>query len=315
MTYVSNDPSWWPTINLNIFFSYWNVAAGVVVVYDCVLTLGQEIELIWRQRWSLMTVLYLTVHTLYWNTVLCCLSSVKYAIDIADGCSAITYYAINGTTVTLIAMLGVIVISRLHAMYQGSRKMLIFLVIVFLAVNIACGVMTAITLNDTVLEEAILSGTYMCSYVFGGDEQLLISMVWMLNTVWEVLALCLSVWVAVKHFRELRRLGPSTGSIIGDCFTVLIQSHVLYFASFVGVSCLQLTLLSPEIWNSNSIVTLILAGALQILLVVQLFVLGPRLILGVREYHAKLVAYSDAETSMNSIVFQEHVHVSTSSTV
>ncbi|KAG1835492.1 hypothetical protein EV424DRAFT_1357156, partial [Suillus variegatus] len=30
--------------------------------------------------------------------------------------------------------------------------------------------------------------------------------------------------------------------------------------------------------------------------------------------HAKLVAYSDAETSMNSIVFQEHVHVSTSST-
>ncbi|KAG1800061.1 hypothetical protein EV424DRAFT_1438787 [Suillus variegatus] len=35
----------------------------------------------------------------------------------------------------------------------------------------------------------------------------------------------------------------------------------------------------------------------------------------VREYHAKLVAYSDAETSMNLIVFQERVHVSTSSTV
>ncbi|KAG1779003.1 hypothetical protein EV702DRAFT_1089394 [Suillus placidus] len=37
------------------------VAAGVVVVYDWVLTLGQEIELIWRQRWSLMTVLYLVI--------------------------------------------------------------------------------------------------------------------------------------------------------------------------------------------------------------------------------------------------------------
>jgi hypothetical protein len=48
---------------------------------------------------------------------------------------------------------------------------------------------------------------------------------------------------------------------------------------------------------------------------VQMFVLGPRLILSVREYHAKLVADSDAETSMNSIVFQEHVHISTSSTV
>jgi hypothetical protein len=56
-------------------------------------------------------------------------------------------------------------------------------------------------------------------------------------------------------------------------------------------------------------------GALQILLVVQMFVLGPRLILSVREYHAKLVADSDAEISMDSTIFQERVHVPTSSTV
>jgi len=47
MTYVSSDPSWWSYIRFNIFFSYWAVAAGIVVVYDWVLTLGQEIELIW----------------------------------------------------------------------------------------------------------------------------------------------------------------------------------------------------------------------------------------------------------------------------
>ncbi|KAG2335702.1 hypothetical protein BDR05DRAFT_1006543 [Suillus weaverae] len=61
MTVVSNDPSWWPIINWNIVFSHWIVAAGAVVIYDWVLTLGQEIELIWRQRWSLMTVLYLII--------------------------------------------------------------------------------------------------------------------------------------------------------------------------------------------------------------------------------------------------------------
>jgi hypothetical protein len=59
----------------------------------------------------------------------------------------------------------------------------------------------------------------------------------------------------------------------------------------------------------------ILYGGLQVLLVVQMFVLGPRLILSVREYYAKLMAESDAETSMTSIVFQERVHVPTSSTV
>ncbi|KIK37485.1 hypothetical protein CY34DRAFT_455116 [Suillus luteus UH-Slu-Lm8-n1] len=129
------------------------------------------------------------------------------------------------------AMLGVIMIARLIAMYQGSRTMLIFLVIIFLAVNIACAVLVAIGLKYMgAAEEGILSGMHMCGHGFYGDVQLLFSMVWMLNTVWEVLALCLSVWIAVKHFRDLRHLGPSTGSTIGDCFRVLIQSHVLYFA-------------------------------------------------------------------------------------
>jgi hypothetical protein len=50
---------------------------------------------------------------------------------------------------------------------------------------------------------------------------------------------------------------------------------------------------------------------LQIVMALQMFVLGPRLILGVREYHAKLMAKSDAEIDMRSIAFQERVHIST----
>ncbi|KAG2114338.1 uncharacterized protein F5147DRAFT_770324 [Suillus discolor] len=63
MTVVLNDPSLWPTINSNLVYSCCMVAAGVVVVYDWVLTLRQEIELIWRQPWSLMTMLYVVVRT------------------------------------------------------------------------------------------------------------------------------------------------------------------------------------------------------------------------------------------------------------
>ncbi|KAG1798420.1 uncharacterized protein HD556DRAFT_1461574 [Suillus plorans] len=304
MTLVSNDPSWWPMINLNILNSYWIVAAGIVVLYDWVLTLGQEIELIWRQRWSSLTVLYLIIRYI----------GLPYSV--VSILRTITGYALNGTNVIIPAMLGVIMIARLHAMYQGSKTILIFLVIIFLAINIGCGVLMAIALKYIVTEELILSGTYMCNYGFEGDAQLLISMLWMLNTVWEVLALCLSVWIVVKHFLELRRFGLSTGSIIGDCFRVLIKSHVLYFVSFACVSCLQLFYVSPEIAaNIYSIDAIVLYCTCQILFGVQMFVLGPRLILSVREYHAKLVAESDAETSMNSIVFQKHVHITTSNTV
>jgi hypothetical protein len=48
---------------------------------------------------------------------------------------------------------------------------------------------------------------------------------------------------------------------------------------------------------------------------VQMFILGPRLILGVREYHANLVANSDEGTGTGSIVFQERAHISTGSGV
>jgi hypothetical protein len=42
-----------------------------------------------------------------------------------------------------------------------------------------------------------------------------------------------------------------------------------------------------------------------------MFVLGPRLILSVRQYHAELVANSDAGTDISTIAFQERVPVST----
>jgi hypothetical protein len=42
-----------------------------------------------------------------------------------------------------------------------------------------------------------------------------------------------------------------------------------------------------------------------------MFLLGPRLVLSVRDYHAKLVANSDEGTAMTTIAFQEPVQVST----
>jgi hypothetical protein len=52
-------------------------------------------------------------------------------------------------------------------------------------------------------------------------------------------------------------------------------------------------------------------GFLQIAQIVQMFVLGPRLILGVREHNAKLVVDPEEGTRMSSIAFQERVHIST----
>ncbi|KAG2355199.1 hypothetical protein BDR07DRAFT_1493502 [Suillus spraguei] len=325
MTVVSDDPTWWPFIISNRFFSNWTVAAGVVVIYDWVLTLGQEIELIWRQRWSFVTVLYLVIryigipyHAINVQRNMPSVSVTDlYEGDRQSDISGNTMsYAINGTNMVVAAMLGAIMITRLHAMYQRSRTMLIFLVTIFLAVNIACGIMAEMNMAHWTNTRRIdtLWRTYVQSRIQGAypasDLDGLVAQHYL-----EVLALCLSVWIAVKHLRDLRRFGSSTETIIGDCLTVLIKSHVLYFASVLCVSCLELGHLSLLFKNFNPIGAQILSGACQIFLAVQMFVLGPRLILSVREYHAKLVDNSDSEASMDLIVFQERVHVPTSSTV
>jgi hypothetical protein len=77
-------------------------------------------------------------------------------------------------------------------------------------------------------EQLVLSGTYQCTYVFEGDSGLLDALAWILYMVWEVLALYLAVWIAVKHFRALCR--PLAGWTMGDFFPVLIKAHVAYFA-------------------------------------------------------------------------------------
>ncbi|KAG1743953.1 uncharacterized protein EDB91DRAFT_1346052 [Suillus paluster] len=283
-------------------------------MYDWALTFGQEVELVWRQRWSLMTVLYLSVR--YLGILYAIIEILLWVptISATDVVSFIMYVIQEWTTVVGSAILGVIMITRLYAMYHRSRQVLILLVVVCLAVNIADVVVVALSMRHSSGDELILSGTYQCTVDFSGEDALLVTMTWIFTTVWEVLALCFAVWIAIKHFRELRR--QTAGGIIGDCFTVLMKTHVVYFASFVAGSCLNLGYtFSTMSADSYSIGTQIYLGVLQIFMLIQMFVLGPRLILSIREYNAKLVADSDAGTAMTSIAFQMRVHVSTSSSV
>jgi len=68
----------------------------------------------------------------------------------------------------------------------------------------------------------------MCTYEVGGNGVFLTEMTWILGAAWEILALSFAVWIAMKHFRELQQ--TSTGWAVGDCFTILMQTHIFYFA-------------------------------------------------------------------------------------
>ncbi|KAG2133253.1 uncharacterized protein EDB93DRAFT_887238 [Suillus bovinus] len=314
MTLVSNDPELWYLIDANRAGSYVIVAASVGVIYDSILTLPQEVELVWRQRWSLMTVLYLGLRYIGIVYAIINIPMNLPTFPTTDTVSYIMVFTLCWIIVAVPAILGVIMIARLHAMYQQSRKVLMFMIFIFLTINISGAAIVAMMLRKISVEEVILFGTYQCNIELGGDRVLLCRMYSMLIAIWEILALCLAGWVTAKHFREQRR--HSTGGIIKDCFTVLMKSHSVYFASFTVAFCSLFGYLSPRVSEPPySLRAQIYFGVFQIFVLVQLFVLGPRLILSIREYYAKLVADSDTTTEMTSIAFQERVHVTTSSSV
>ncbi|KAG0695174.1 hypothetical protein DFH29DRAFT_1005695 [Suillus ampliporus] len=108
-----------------------------------------------------------------------------------------------------------------------------------------------------------------------------------------------------------RSLSPSL-SLLSETEALLTPLYLgayfrgmLYFVAFAAVSCFYIDVLSPKIIYLTSTGTGVYYGVVQIAQLLQMFVLGPRLILNVRAYHAKLVSRSDEGIGMATIAFQE----------
>ncbi|KAG1862302.1 hypothetical protein F4604DRAFT_1070533 [Suillus subluteus] len=283
-----------PLISSSSLINYFVAASSTVVVYDWALTFGQEFELILRKRWSFMSVLYICVR--YIGILFAAINILSILpFSITDVVRIIIWYVGTWTPVIVNALLGVTMIARINAMYLGSRKLLIFLVVTLLACTITSGVMVVMGNLTVSSQEADFSGYYICidsmdMYMTNLTYESVIS-----TAVWEILALFLTVWIVIKHFRQ-----SPTGSAIGR-FKMLTQTHVFYFLAFAAMASLRIGSVSLNIMNSLSMGSDIFSGIWSIAEVLQLFVLGPHLILSIRTYHAKLVARSDGGIAMTSI--------------
>ncbi|KAG2037720.1 hypothetical protein BDR03DRAFT_370556 [Suillus americanus] len=276
MTLISNDPSWWPLIVSFRYSSYFVVASATAMVYDWALTFGQEIELVWRPRWSLVTFLYLAVRYAGIPYVVLSTLRVLPLVSTTDKVRNIIYAAINGLAMVVNAILGVVLIIRLHGMYLGSSRILMILVVIFVPVVVTCGVMVAIATSHT---------PGRCpNHGFHG-----------LGLVYNVGSPC-----TMSCTLDCRKILPWTATTI---------EYMDHRGLVHGVNENSRGLLCKD----ASSMGYIFAG-LEFFWSLQLFVLGPRLILSVREYHAKFMPGSDAETGISAIAFQERVHVLSRST-
>ncbi|KAG2361991.1 hypothetical protein BDR07DRAFT_1407953 [Suillus spraguei] len=309
MPLIPSDPTSW-SFNTDPVSNYFIVASSTAVIYDWVLTFGQEYELIWTQRRSLMTALYIIVRcigSIY--SVSNVLLNLPGVLKTAKCCNVMNL-ALSWTIFIVNPMLSVILITRLHAMYQRSRKILVFLVGSLCAVLVTCGVVGGIGSSYTPANAILLDGTQCISEVDRGGQVSILAL-YILATVWHVLTLCLAIWIFVKHLRELQP--PSTGkTFVGDCFMVLIRTQIVYFA-FITLGCaLNIGLASSVVLDTSRVGTQVYRGFLELVTLFQMFVIGPRLILSVREHHAEFLANSDRTLEMPTLAFEERLQESSS---
>jgi hypothetical protein len=301
MTIISDDPVWWPTISFCRFYNHFLAACTTVVIYDWALSFGQEFELILSKRWTFMTVLYICVR--YIGILYCVVNVLLFfpGIWISDTGCTIVWYIQVWSPVIVNAMLGVIMIARINAMYHGSKKVFIFLVAALLACTIASAVIMVIANLGVSAQQAVLSGYDTCMTNIDTYMMHLIYESVIPTTIWEILALFLTIWVIIKYFREQKQLLTK-----GNCFTILVESHVFYFLAFVAMTSFTLGSVSPGITYSPPYTKRVMYyAALATAQMLQMFVLGPRLILSVRESYAKSVARAEGGSDMTSMTFDD----------
>ncbi|CAA7267520.1 unnamed protein product [Cyclocybe aegerita] len=109
---------------------YMTAAVMTILLYDMCTTIVDEIELIWKQRWTLAKVLYLFAR--YYPPIF---TAVTLRVVSTAGHSVDTYFRFIslGGYITFTTMVNVIFVMRVHALYHRSRKVLLFFAILCLA--------------------------------------------------------------------------------------------------------------------------------------------------------------------------------------
>lgn len=296
MTSLCHESTWyWCNFIWDITSEGYTYAAiGTLVVYDWLLLLEQEVDLVWKRRWTLVKFMYLALRIL----------------GIFYGITNVFYYAPrhvpNWTCVAFLWIvpvsealgfftLQIVMILRLYAMSGRSRKLLSALLFGFVIVQgivFANTIRNAIVIGDTEVDQAPEGFPGVCSAQYGVFILPLLDGQYISLLIFEVLMLAISLFFFAVHLRQSRgqRGAWSTRNIV----VLLVRDNVFYFvitaATYASESFSSLELgWTPIHRIGYDVLNAVLSG-------IVICILGPHLILSVLRHHAKRVEGSYTST-------------------
>ncbi|EIW79543.1 hypothetical protein CONPUDRAFT_82934 [Coniophora puteana RWD-64-598 SS2] len=296
MSNVSSVPEAWPFIQLDLDTAYTKVAMTALVIYDYLLHLDNESSYIWQTNFSFVTGLYIMLryvgiaYAVYEHSIIRLLTLAENFTTESLFVSHILFVCSETMQVLILLALHSLMIMRLHAMYQRSMKVLVFLIgcfIVEMGIFFSATVFQLLPSSGIVEIKLILSNNSFCSFSSVNMERLPI--VDRLNSAnvgsilaVEVIMVLLSLYQFTRHIQDSiqGRQGLSRKALTrsaGSFFSILVKDNVLYF--LLALSTTSVTLKMNNIPRTTSAFLTVLDSVLEAL---TLTIIGPHMILSVR---------------------------------
>ncbi|KAI0344792.1 hypothetical protein BDW22DRAFT_1354959, partial [Trametopsis cervina] len=169
--------------------------SATIVLYDCILSLEREIELVWRKRWSFIKVVYI------WHRYFGLFCLLFEAIAIARNNSSSEFCSfwfhwdvwcyfgiVFSSEVTLLLWIWVV--------YNRKKWLLSFLSITFIVQIAIVGILLAISMPSEIAQNVLLPGRSFC---ITSSPQLTFKIVWVPILAYDLFLLAMFMYKGVRN--------------------------------------------------------------------------------------------------------------------
>ncbi|KZT20881.1 hypothetical protein NEOLEDRAFT_1140217 [Neolentinus lepideus HHB14362 ss-1] len=202
---------------------YAELASSIIVIYDHLITLDQEIELIWKSHWTIGKVLFL-INRYYALASVICNNCILFSTHLSDSVSfclrLFQWQACTGLLVSTIAE--IILLLRLYALYQLNRRVLFFMLAAFIVSVGAAATILGLVLVRVSAHSQLLPGVPFCLPL---DVPSWFYTFWIPLLAFESLLCGLALIRAFGYFRARPTMFQSGRYIVN----ILIRDSVIYY--------------------------------------------------------------------------------------
>ncbi|TDL18915.1 hypothetical protein BD410DRAFT_792702 [Rickenella mellea] len=203
--------------------NYVNVASTALLAYDFLLTLGDEIRLMWSARWNASKLLFFA--TRYPVFIHCSLDLAMYlSPSMSSNMCAPVYKAVGWLSIIAIMTAELILFMRTYAIYGRSRSILIFFAIIAVGLGIPAVILLNLSLNSVkFLPKSPLTTLAPC-VPYSADRIVFLDFYFLM--AFELVVVVLTAWKGVYKWRENR----------GPLIVTFVKDGVFYFLTLFASS-------------------------------------------------------------------------------